>query len=91
MSVEVLDAIIEDWKLKYPFNDEHVQVYDKGELSFEPVNPITDYGYYKLENVPSVVSSFEDINPDTGEVTLTLDKPEALPDTIFIALNTLAC
>ena len=41
--------------------------------------------------MPSVVSSYEEIDANTGDVSLTLDKPEALPDTIFIALNTLAC
>ena len=41
ISVEVVTAIIDDWKDKYPFNDEHRQVYDKGELQFEPVNDIS--------------------------------------------------
>ena len=26
VSIEVVDAIIDEWKLKYPFNDEHREV-----------------------------------------------------------------
>ena len=88
-SVEVVGAIIEDWKLKYPFNDEHREVIDSA-TEFEAENPVTDFAYYKLDNVPFKSTTDDDV-ADDGSVISSTSKPEVLIDTIFISLNTLAC
>ena len=62
-----------------------------GEIDFSAVNPVTDFAYYVLEDVPFKKVTFDIVNQSTGVVEGTLEKPEALADTIFIALNTLAC
>ena len=51
-SIEVVSAIIDDWKLKYPFNTEHKEAIGLGGNIFVAENPVTDFAYYKLDNVP---------------------------------------
>ena len=89
-SIEVVTAIIDDWKLKYPFTDEHREVEELEEIEFSAVNPVTDFAYYVLEDVPYRKNT-HDITDSSGGIERTLEKPEALTNTIFIALNTLAC
>ena len=43
-----------EWTAKYPFNGEHRTITD---LNFNAQNNITDYGYYKVENVPYKIVS----------------------------------
>ena len=51
-SIEVVSAIIDDWKLKYPFNFEHREAIVLDGDNFVAENPVTDFAYYKLDNVP---------------------------------------
>ena len=60
-------------------------------LSFSAVNTISKYGYYKVDEVPFNTVSEDEIDQSTGDVIATYNRPEVLSDTIFVALNTLAC
>ena len=50
-SVKVVNAILDEWEDKYPFSLKMRQL-GQDVIGFDPTSEISEYGYYKLENVP---------------------------------------
>ena len=80
----------EDWESKYPFTDSHREI-PVDDLGFDATINISEFMYYSTENVPFFSVEEDEIDPTTGDSLGTFLKPQPLDDTMFIALNTLAC
>lgn len=75
----------------YPFKPEHLDV-PEDEIGYYPeVDRISNFNFWGTENVPYKTTSYQEIDTNTGELLQEIDYPEVLQDTVFFALNSMAC
>lgn len=85
------EKIQEDWETQFPFKGDYSQV-PSDEIQFVPeVDTLEGLNFWATENIPYKTTTFEEFDTNTGELIDSIEYPQALPNTVFFALNSMAC